>query len=89
MLDHVVEQAREQEVCARPFSREDTPTEDRVLAALLYQAGASSRDVWEGVGVSHEAVRQWYLRLAHLFEPKPDSRSTVAVDETKVAVEGS
>jgi len=32
-------------------------------------------------------VRQWYHRLAHLFEPEPDYHATVAVDETKVSVE--
>jgi putative transposase len=32
MLGRVVEQAREQEI----FSREDTPTEQRVEAAFLY-----------------------------------------------------
>lgn len=30
-------------------------------------------------------MRQWYHRLAHLFEP--DYHSTVAVDETKISVE--
>jgi putative transposase len=37
MLDRVVENAREEEV----FSREDTPTEQRVEAAFLYHAGLS------------------------------------------------
>lgn len=75
MLDRVVEHAREQELC----SRDDTPTEERVLEAVLYQAGVSYRDVGAGVGVAHETVRKWYLQLAHLFDPEPDSRSTVAV----------
>lgn len=35
MLDQVVQRAREQNVC----SREDTPTEERVEAAFLYQLG--------------------------------------------------
>jgi len=39
------------------------------------------------VGRSYEAVRQWYHRLAHLFEPPVDHHATVAVDETKVTVE--
>lgn len=83
MLDRMVEKARQQEVC----SREDTPTERRVEAAFLYHAGVSYRRVKRVVGRSYEAVRQWYHRVAHLFEPDPDDHSTVAVDETKVAVQ--
>ena len=83
MLDHVVKEAREQEV----FSREDTPTEDRIWAAFLYHAGLSYRRVEAVVGYSYEAVRQWYHRLAHLFEPEPDHHVTVAVDETKLKIE--
>jgi putative transposase len=83
MLDRVVENAREEEV----FSREDTPTEQRVEAAFLYHAGLSYRRVEQVVERSYEAVRQWYHRLAHLFEPEADYHATVAVDETKVSVE--
>ena len=83
MLDRIIEQAREEDV----FSREDTPTEQRVQAAFLYHAGSSYRRVEEVVGCSYEAVRQWYHRLAHLFDPEPDHHATVAVDETKVNVE--
>jgi len=83
MLDRVVEQAREEEI----FSREDTPTDQRVEVAFLYHAGLSYRHVQTVVGCSHEAVRQWYHRLAHLFEPEPDHHATVAVDETNVNVE--
>jgi putative transposase len=32
-------------------------------------------------------VRQWYHRLAHLFEPQPDYHSTIAIDEIKLKVE--
>ena len=41
ILDHIVEKAREQEI----FSREDTPTEERVRAAFLYHLGLSYRKV--------------------------------------------
>jgi putative transposase len=34
-------------------------------------------------------VRQWYHRLAHLFDLERDYYATVAVDETKVSVENS
>jgi len=43
MLDRIIEQAREEKV----FSREDTPTEQRVRAAFLYHAGLSHRRVEE------------------------------------------
>jgi len=83
MLDRVIREAREQEI----FSREDTPTDQRVEAAFLYHAGLSYRRVEEVIERSHEAVRQWYHRLAHLFDPDPDHHATVAVDETKVSAE--
>ena len=41
------------------------------------------------VGRSYEAVRQWYHRLAHLFEPDLNYHSTVAIDETKLKIEES
>lgn len=83
MLDRMVEQAREQEIC----SREDTPTEKRVEAAFLCHAGLSYRRVERVDECSYEAVRQWYHRLAHLFEPDPDYHSTVAIAETTLNVE--
>lgn len=84
MFDRMVEKARQQEI----FSREDTPTQRRVLAASLYHAGLSYRKIEPFVGRSHEAVRQWFHRLKHLFEPDCRERDEVAVDETKVEVDG-
>lgn len=72
MLDRVMEQAREQEI----FSREDTRIDQRVEAVFLYHAGLSYRRAERVVGPSHEAVRQWYHRFAHLFEPEPDYHAT-------------
>lgn len=46
--------------------------EQLVEAAFLYHAGLSYRRVERIVGGSYEAVRQWYHRLAHLFDPGPD-----------------
>ena len=83
MLGRVVEQAREEKI----FSRGDTPTEQRVEAAFLYHAGLSYRRVEKVIGRSYEAVRQWYHKLAHLFDPEPDHHSTVAIDKTKLNVE--
>ena len=84
MLDRMIEKAREQEV----FSREDTPTRRRVLAAFLYRAGLSYREIEPFVGHSYEAVRQWFHRLKHLFEPDCQERDEVAVDETNIEIDG-
>ena len=83
MLDQVIKRACEQRV----FSREDTPTEQRVEAAFLYQLGLSYRQVGEWLGHSHQAVHEWYTALADLFDPEPDEHGTVVVDETKVVVD--
>lgn len=80
----VVEKARQEELC----SREDTPNQDRVWAAFLCHAGLSYRRVEVVVDYSYGAVRQWYHRVAHPFDPEPDHHSAVAVDETNVKVEG-
>ncbi|WP_281194372.1 DDE-type integrase/transposase/recombinase [Halorubrum sp. F4] len=84
MLDRMVEKARQQEV----FSREDTPTERRVLAAFLYHVGLSYRRIEPFVDRSHEAIRQWFHWLKHFFEPDCRDRQEVAVDETKVEIDG-
>ena len=83
MLGQLVKRAREENA----FSREDTPTEQRVKAAFLYHLGLSYRQVGEWLGHSHHAVHEWYTALADLFEPEPDEHGTVVVDETKVAIE--
>lgn len=79
----MVEQAREREV----FSREDMPTERRVLAAFLYHAGLSCRRIETFVDRSYEAIRQWFHRLKHLFEPDYREREEVVADETKIEVD--
>ena len=84
MLDCVVEKAREEEV----FSREDTPTERRVLAAFLYRAGVSYRKTEPSVGRSYEAVRGWFHRFKPLLEPDCQQREEGAVDETNIDVDG-
>ena len=72
---------------ARIFS-EDTPTERRVLAAFLYHAGLSYRRIELFVDRSYEAIRQWFHRLKHLFEPDCRDCDEVAVDETKISIDG-
>ncbi len=83
MFDHVLEQVREQEI----FSREDTPTEQRVLAGFLYHAGLSFCRIEPFVEVCHVTVHVWYHRLKHLFDPDRDRLPPVAVDETKLKIE--
>ena len=85
MLDRVVEQAREQRI----FLREDAPTEQRVEAAFLYHAGLSYRRAERVIGRSYEAVRQWYHKLAQLFDREPNHHSKIAIDGTKLKVEDS
>lgn len=51
------------------FSREITPTEQRVLARFKYHAGVSFRRIEPFVDCNHVAVHDWYHRLARLFEP--------------------
>ena len=83
MLDHIVDQAREEKI----FSREDTPTEQRVLAGFMYYAGLSFRRIEPFVDVCHVAVHDWYHRVEDLFEPDRDRRQAVTVDETKLEIE--
>jgi putative transposase len=84
MLDCMVEKPRQQEIS----SREDTPTERRALGAFLYHAGLSYRRMEPFVEQSYEAIRQWFHRLKHLFELDYRERQKVAVDETKIEVDG-
>ena len=84
MLDRMVEEARQREV----FSLEDTPTEQRVVAAFLYHAGLSYRKIEPFVGRSYEAIRQWYHRLEGLFDPDRWAREVIAVDETELEIDG-
>jgi hypothetical protein len=85
MLDRMMEEARQQEV----FSREDTPTEKRVFGAFLSHAGLSLRKIGPFVGCCYEAIRDWFHRCKHLFEPDCQTRQTVAVDETQIEIDGT
>jgi len=67
--------------------------EERVNAALAYMAGLSYRDVAYVlglVGASHEAVRQWVLRLEGLVvRVGRRRRRLLAVDETALKLGGA
>ena len=81
----MVGRARQQEV----FFREDIPMEWRVLATFLYHAGLSYRRIEPFVDRLYEALRQWFHRLKHLFEPDCQDRQEVTVAETKIEIDGS
>ncbi|WP_158294486.1 DDE-type integrase/transposase/recombinase [Halorubrum sp. GN11GM_10-3_MGM] len=80
----MVEKARQQKV----FSREDTPTERRVLAAFLYHAGLSCCRIEPFVDRSYEAIRQRFHRLKDFFEPDYRDRQEIAVDKAKTSIDG-
>ena len=54
----------------------------------MYHAGLSSRRIEPFVDRSYETIRQWFHRLKHLFEPDCRDRQEVAVDETKIEIDG-
>jgi transposase-like protein len=77
------------------FVRERKPNQLRATGIALLYLGLSCRRVAEFLrfftvdDASHEAVRQWYHRArALLRDPLKRYRPTVAIDETKIKVEG-
>jgi transposase-like protein len=76
------------------FVRERKPNWLRAMGIVLLYWGLSCRQVAEflrfsdGDKASHEAVRQWYHRAKALFCVPTRYRPTVAIDETKIKVEG-
>jgi transposase-like protein len=76
----------------RIFRRARTDDWVRALGIVLYHLGLSLRDtslVLDNFEPrSHEAVRQWYERARFLFEVRTVKRRALAVDETKVKVQG-
>ena len=89
MLQHVEDALRERRI----FRRARTDDWVRALGIVLYHLGLSLRDaslVLDGFTPrSHEAVRQWYERARFLFEVRRARRRTLAIDETKVKVQGT
>ena len=86
MLEYLVNSLRVSGV----FERQRTDDETRAMGILLYHLGLSLRDtslVLERRR-SHEAVREWYQRASKLFDVVRRRRRAVAVDETKIRVQG-
>lgn len=75
------------------FKRNKKPILTKLVSALLYQAGLSCRETASVQSlvtkVSHETVRNWYKALSEVIpDVEPKRRETVAVDETKLKVNG-
>ena len=73
------------------FQRNKKDVETKIIAASIYYAGLSYRKVSEMLSFleefSHEAVRDWYLRLQCLFSGEKKERRAIAIDETKTKLE--
>lgn len=64
------------------FERERTPNGTRALGITLYHGGMSCWKAGEALGVSHQAVLDWFGAAAGFFHAlKPARRKRVAVDE--------
>mgnify|MGYP001125538431 CR=1 FL=1 len=80
------------DVISRCFKRNKKPSVLKVLSVLLYYNNASFRGISKSISflckVSHEAVRQWWLSIKGLFAIEKKERRILAIDETKVKVNG-
>jgi hypothetical protein len=70
------------------FERERKSMKTRALGVILYHFGISLRNTSLVVSsfeqASHEAVRDWYLRSAKIFQVQKIERNIIAIDETKI-----
>lgn len=71
------------------FARERTPNEVRAKGILLYRGGLSLERTGGFLGVSHEAVREWYQKASGmLFDARKKRRKRIAVDEKEFLLGG-
>ncbi len=88
MLNQIVELLEDRKI----FVRQRTNHETKVIALLVYHAGLSYRKTSKIIGnlepFSYEALRKWYKKCVTFFHPKKKQRKIIAVDETKVKLEG-
>jgi len=74
------------------FKRNKKGIETKILGVLLYHRGLSYRDTGKILGViepsSYEAVHYWYKQFSELFVIGCKERRAIALDETKVKLEG-
>jgi transposase-like protein len=74
------------------FVRNRKKIKTRSLGILLYHYGLSLRKCKTILSsfeeISHEAIRKWYHRVYTIFTVKKIYREIIAVDETKVKING-
>jgi transposase-like protein len=74
------------------FERERKCMKTRALGVILYHFGVSLRNTSLVIScfepASHEAVRDWYLRAAKIFQVRKAERKMIAIDETKIKING-
>ena len=72
------------------FQRDRTDIHTRALGIVLYHLGLSLRDTSLVLrhSRSHEAIRKWYLRASSLFDVQRAPRRVIAIDESKIKIEG-
>lgn len=73
----------------RIFGRERTPTEKRALGIALYEGGLSYEKAGQAVGVSRQAVKDWFGRAAEYFRGLRRRRRRVASDEKVMSPDSS
>ena len=74
------------------FERERVSMKTRALGVILYHFGISLRNTSLVVSsfeqASHEAIRDWYLRAAKIFQVQKVERKIIVMDETKIKING-
>jgi putative transposase len=88
MLSHLEELLKSKNI----FVRNRKQMKTRSLGILLYHYGLSLRKCKNIVSsfenISHESIRKWYHRVDTIFTVGKTYRETIAVDETKVKING-
>jgi transposase-like protein len=87
MLKQIVKWLEDRKI----FLRDRTPNVVRALGMLLYYAGLSYEKAGKLLGVSYEAVREWYQKGKVLFEETVEKkvRTRIAVDEKEITINGT
>jgi len=88
MLSHLEELLEAKNI----FVRNRKQMKTRSLGILLYHYGLSLRKcrtiLSSFENISHESIRKWYHRVDTIFTVGKTYRETVAVDETKLKING-
>ena len=86
MLHQLMELVRKKNI----FRWDKKKIEVKLIATILYYAGISLRKTSKFLKdfekFSHEAVRQWYHKLAQLSTSSRRYRRCIAIDETKIRI---